>query len=407
MLHKFYLIVISITLIGVAIGRFPKLKMNRATITLAGSTILLGFGAITTDIAFKLIDFNTIALLFSMMILNANLKISGFFSIVNKFILKYAKTPKKLLILIIISSGSLSAIFLNDTIVLILTPLILYSLKQLKINPIPFVLAIPLSSNIGSMATITGNPQNMIIGISSKIPYAKFLFYLFFPSFFGLILTYFLLLFIFKKDFEKERFEIIEIPEERIFKPLLVKTLISVLILLIGFFSGANVVMTALFSISILLITRRIKPNRVFSEIDWSLLVFFSGLFIITGTLNEIGFVEKVWGFSKDYFFKGIGFFSFSTLIISNLISNVPAVLLLKPFIPLMPEPFFKWLLLAMASTLAGNLTLIGSVANLIVAEEAKKEGCEITFWTYFKAGFPITIFTLIFGIVYFKIIGG
>lgn len=407
MLYKFYLVVIAITLIGVAVGRFPKLKMNRATITLAGSTILLGFGAITTDIAFKLIDFNTIALLFSMMILNANLKISGFFSIVNKFILKYANTPKKLLILIIISSGSLSAIFLNDTIVLILTPLIIYSLKQLKINPIPFILAIPLSSNIGSMATITGNPQNMIIGISSKIPYAKFLFYLFFPSIFGLILTYFLLLFIFKKDFEKERFEIIEIPEERIFKPLLVKTLISVLILLIGFFSGANVVMTALFSISILLITRRIKPNRVFSEIDWSLLVFFSGLFIITGTLNEIGFVEKVWDFSKDYFFKSIVFFSFSTLIISNLISNVPAVLLLKPFIPLMTEPFFKWLLLAMASTLAGNLTLIGSVANLIVAEEAKKEGCEITFWTYFKAGFPITIFTLIFGIIYFKIIGG
>lgn len=404
MLNNFYLFVIGASLIGVALGRFPRLKMNRATITLAGSTILLGFGAITPDTAFKLIDFNTLALIFSMMILNANLKISGFFSIVNNFILKKAKSPRKLLFIIIISSGFLSAIFLNDTIVLILTPLILYSLKSLKINPLPYLLGLALSSNVGSMATITGNPQNMIIGISSKIPYTKFLFHLFLPSLIGLILVYFILVFLYRKEFKKKNFENIEIPQVRIFKPLLIKTLISVLILLLGFFSGASIVMTALFSISILLITRRIKPHRVFAEIDWSLLVFFAGLFIITGTLGEIGFVEKIWQIFSPLFHKGIFLFSFGTLIISNLISNVPAVLLIKPFIPLMEFPFYKWLLLAMASTLSGNLTLIGSVANLIVAEGAKKEGFEITFWEYLKAGFPVTIFTMLFGLFYFKI---
>lgn len=402
MLNIFYLIVIAITLIGVALGRFPNLKMNRATITLAGSTILLGFGAITPDIAFKLIDFNTLALIFSMMILNANLKISGFFSILNRFILIKAKNPKKLLILIIFSSGFLSAIFLNDTVVLILTPLLLYSLKSLKINPMPYLLALALSSNVGSMATITGNPQNMIIGLSSRISYTKFLQHLILPALSGLVIIYFILIYLYKKEFQKEKFETLEIPEVRIFKPLLIKTLFSIIILLVGFFSGASIVMTALFSISILLITRRIKPHRVFSEIDWSLLVFFAGLFIVTGTLREIGFVEKLWKFFSPLFERGIFLFSFGTLIISNLISNVPAVLLIKPFIPMMEFPFYKWLLLAMASTLAGNLTLIGSVANLIVAEGAKRDGFEITFWEYLKAGLPTTILTMLFGIFYF-----
>lgn len=402
MLNSFYLIIIAITLIGVALGRFPALKMNRATITLAGSTILLGFGAISPEIAFKLIDFNTLALIFSMMILNANLKISGFFSILNRFILMKAKNPKKLLVLIIFSSGFLSAVFLNDTVVLILTPLILYSLKSLKVNPLPYLLALALSSNVGSMATITGNPQNMIIGLSSRIPYTKFLLHLILPALLGLAIIYFILLFLYRKEFQKEKFEVVEIPEVKVFKPLLIKTLISILILLLGFFSGASIVMTALFSISILLITRRVKPHRVFSEIDWSLLVFFAGLFIVTGTLGEIGFVEKMWQFFSPLFNKGIFLFSFGTLIISNLISNVPAVLLIKPFIPLMDFPFYKWLLLAMASTLAGNLTLIGSVANLIVAEGAKREGFEITFWEYLKAGFPTTILTMLVGIIYF-----
>lgn len=402
MLNGFYLAVISITLIGVALGRFPNLKMNRATITLAGSTILLGFGAITPEIAFKLIDFNTLALIFSMMILNANLKISGFFSILNRFILKNAASPKKLLILIIFSSGILSSIFLNDVIVLMLTPLILLSLKDLKVNPLPYLLALALSSNVGSMATITGNPQNMIIGLSSKISYVKFLLHLIVPSLSGLIIIYFVLLFLYKNEFKKERFENIEIPQVRVFKPLLIKTIFSIIILLVGFFSGASIVMSALFSISILLITRRIKPHRVFSEIDWSLLVFFAGLFIVTGTLGEIGFVEKLWKFFSPLFERGIFLFSFGTLIISNLISNVPAVLLIKPFIPMMEFPFYKWLLLAMASTLAGNLTLIGSVANLIVAEGAKRDGFEITFWEYLKAGLPTTILTMLFGIFYF-----
>ena len=168
-----------------------------------------------------------------------------------------------------------------------------------------------------------------------------------------------------------------------VFKPLLIKTYISIFILLVGFFSGVSIVMSALFSISILLITRRIKPHRVFSEINWGLLVFFASLFIVTGTLGEIGFVEKLWNFSSAFFHKGITLFSFATIIILNLISNVPAVLLLKPFIPLMDAPFYKWLLLAMSSTLAGNLTLLGSVANLIVAEQAKNEGFEIKFMEF------------------------
>lgn len=397
--------IIIITLFGIAVGSLPKLRMNRATIALVGATVLIIVGALNLEDAYKAIDINTIILLFSMMILNINLRLSGFFKIITSKIISLANTPKQLLALIIFSSGLLSALFLNDTIVIMFTPLILDITFSLKRNPIPYLIALATSANVGSVATIVGNPQNMIIGMFSKISFVDFAIRLTPIALFGLVIIWLIITGIYKKEFKKEKL-ITPVEEDyRVYRPLLIKSTIVLFIMLTAFNLGFPVSLSALGSAALLLITRRIKPERVFIEIDWSLLVFFSGLFIITHTINQY-FISSISSL-ENYSFTGnfIWDFSIVSAILSNIISNVPAVLILSPAVIKIPNPEAVWLALAMSSTFAGNLTLIGSVANLIVAESAKKRGVKLEFYEYLKTGLPVTIITLILGIVWLSIL--
>lgn len=399
------LLIIIITLAGIALGSLPKLRMNRATIALVGATALIIIGALNLEDAYKAIDINTIILLFSMMILNINLRLSGFFKIITSKIISLANTPKQLLALIIFSSGLLSALFLNDTIVIMFTPLILDITFSLKRNPIPYLIALATSANVGSVATIVGNPQNMIIGIFSKISFADFALRLTPIALIGLIIIWLIIIGIYREEFKKEKL-ITPVEEDyRVFHPLLIKSIIVLLIMFTAFNLGFPVSLSALSGAALLLITRRIKPERVFVEINWSLLVFFIGLFIITHTINQY-FISSISSL-ESYSFTGnfISDFSIVSAILSNIISNVPAVLILSPAVFKIPNPETVWLALAMSSTFAGNLTLIGSVANLIVAESAKKRGVKLEFYEYLKVGLPVTLITLILGILWLSIL--
>jgi len=401
----FILLIIILSIIGVAIGRYPKFKMNRATIALVGSSALILAGAISIEDAFNAVDINTIILLFSMMVLNINLRLSGFFNIITSRVIGIANTPRQFLGLVIFSSGILSGLFLNDTIVLIFTPLLIEMLIYLKRNPIPYLVALATSANVGSAATIVGNPQNMIIGIDSGIPFFDFALNLTPVAFLGLGVIWLIIIIIYKNEFKKETMIVENIPEPRIYKPLLIKSSVVLVIILLGFNLGFPIALTALGGASLLLITRRIKPERVFTELDWGLLVFFTGLFIITDTLNSL-FISKYFHLSQAALSGNeIVDLSVISVVLSNLISNVPAVLILSPNIGLMPDPKTLWLTLAMASTFAGNLTLLGSVANLIVAESAKRRGIILKFNEYLKAGIPITLITLLIGVLWMFLI--
>lgn len=398
----FSIIIILITLIGVAIGRYPGLRMNRATIVLVGSTILILAQSITLNEAFNSIDLNTITLLFSMMIINANLRVCGFFDLISTKIIKYAKTPRQLLFIIIFSSGILSAIFLNDTIVLVFTPLILEITISLGLNSIPFLIALATAANVGSAATIIGNPQNMLIGISSGIPFADFLFLLAPVSISCLFIVFLIIVIIYRKEFPKKDLIEKSNKEIKIYKPLFYKSIFASLIMAILLFSGLEIPLAALTSSSILLITRRLKPQRVFREIDWSLLVFFSGLFVVTSAIETTNIGDKLFTKLIPFLEDGIIEFAISSAVISNLVSNVPAVLLFKHIISGLSDPKLFWLVLSISTTFAGNLTLLGSVANLIVAETAKTKGVHLSFVEYLKAGIPITILTLVISSIYF-----
>jgi Na+/H+ antiporter NhaD/arsenite permease-like protein len=305
----------------------------------------------------------------------------------------------------VLTSGILSALFLNDTVVLIYTPLLLDITTTFRRNPIPYLIGLVTAANIGSTATIIGNPQNMLVGFASKIPFLVFAGYLGPVAAVGLVVAWAVLIRIYPSEFAADNF--IE-PEPRPvhrYRPLLYKSLIAVTLMLVGFVVGVPIPLAALAAAGILLLTRRLKPDRIFRGVDWPLLVFFAGLFIVTGAIEILGFSGQLFAVVEPIAERGVLALTLVSVVLSNLVSNVPAVLLFRSLIPSFPNPQQAWLTLAMATTLAGNLTLLGSVANLIVAETAKARGVNLSFGEYLKAGVPITIITLTIGVLWLSFI--
>ncbi len=398
-------ILILLTLVGVAVGRFPWLRMNRATIALVGAVCLILIGAISLEGAYAALDLNTLVLLFAMMVINANLRLAGFFHLVTARVVRLASSPRRLLGLLILTSGVLSAIFLNDTIVLMFTPLVLEICTTLKRNPIPYLVGLVSAANIGSTATITGNPQNMLIGMASGIPFTTFTAYLAPVAIAGMLAAWLVLVLVYRREFAPQRFEqVYQIPP-RTYRPLLRKSLLAAGLMLVAFVAGLPIPLAALGAAALLLFTRRLKPQRVFREMDWSLLVFFGGLFIVTGAIETTGLSERLFALVLPLAEQGVAALSAVAVVLSNLVSNVPVVLLFRPLVPGFPDPQRAWLTLAMSTTLAGNLTLLGSVANLIVAESAKARGVNLSFTEYLKAGVPITLGTLLLGILWLSMV--
>jgi Na+/H+ antiporter NhaD/arsenite permease-like protein len=388
--------VLGLTYLGLALGSLPGLRMNRATIALVGSAFLIALGVVTLQEAWEAIDAKTIMFLLSMMVVNANLSYAGFFPQALSVLLSFTRSPLGVLIALTFGSGILSAIFLNDTIALIFTPLTLSLTQTLGLNPIPYLLAVAGATNIGSVATLSGNPQNILIGSFSGIGYVEFLRALIPVALIGLIIQIGLLWLLYP-DVRSRSVPQVSLQacdnfittKTRIFKPLYQKTLIITTGLLIAFVAGFPLTESALVAASLLLITRRVKPQRILKKVDWNLLVMFSGLFILTRVTQKLNLLQPfTHAINSAASLLGV------TAILSNLISNVPAVLLLQPLIP--KTDTHSWLLLAAGSTLAGNLTLFGSVANLIVAEAAKELGYKLTFWEHLRFGAPLTVCTLL-----------
>ena len=388
---------------AIAIGRIPRLRMNRATIALTGAAILVVIGAISEQQAIHAIDMGTILLLGAMMVINVNLRLAGFFRFVANRTLRYARSPRMLLALVIISSGVLSAIFLNDTICLMLTPFVVDLMRRLKRNPLPYLIGLATATNIGSVATITGNPQNLIIGQASQIPYVTFLLYLAPVALFGLCICWIVIVLLFPQEFRGVLHDV-PLPEPRPYTPLLNRTLIVVAGLMLAFLLGAPIVTAACAAAALLLISR-LRPIKLL-QLDWDLLAFFAGLFAITGAIEVTGLSQQFVQFSQPFLKGDVFGLSLITAVLSNIVSNVPAVLLLQTTIPTFDNPQTAWLTLAMASTLAGNFTLLGSAATLIVAELARQQEVELRFMDYLRVGIPITLLTLAIGIMWLTLIG-
>ena len=379
---------LGLTYLGLGLGYLPGLRMNRATIAFVGASALVGLGSISLKQAWSAIDAGTIIFLLSIMVVNAFLDSAGFFRLALALLSSYARSPFGLLITLTFISGLLSALFLNDTIALIFTPLTLGLTQALGLNPIPYLLALAGATNIGSVATLSGNPQNILIASFSSISYLAFAQALVPVAFAGLLIQLILLWWLYPevRSF-KSTLSYPDMGRNHWLKPVLYKSLIITGGLLVAFLLGAPLSESA-FVAGLLLITRRLKPERILRAVEWDLLLLFSGLFILTESVEKLQLIQPFTAMVNSSF----GLLSV-TVLLSNLISNVPAVLVLKPLIPQTNTQ--GWLLLAAGSTLAGNLTLLGSVANLIVAEAVAKQGLRLNFWEHLRFGLPLTVLTV------------
>ncbi len=393
--------IFAMTYLVVAIGRLPGFRLDRAGAALVGASLMVAVGALPLEDAPKAIDFDTIILLLGVMIVVANLRLSGFFGLVNSKVVTRARHPIVLLVSIVLASGILSAFLVNDTVCLVLTPLILDLVTRLRRNPVPYLLAIAMASNTGSTATITGNPQNMIIGSLSHIPYATFSAALSPIAGIGLVLTIGSIALVYPCEFwTRQRLQGEPQPAHTDW-PIIVKSVAVSLAMIAGFFVGIPPAEAAIVAGAVLLLTRRIKSEKVYAEIDWTLLLMFAGLFVVVAGLEHSVLSPEVIGAVGRLHLERIPVLSGITAILSNVVSNVPAVLVLKPFIAQLQSQQQAWLTVAMASTLAGNFTLVGSVANLIVVQRASAQNIEIGFWEYFRVGAPLTVLTIGIGVLW------
>ena len=383
-----------------ALGRAPGLRVDRAGAAVIGASLMVASGSIGFQEALSAVDWPTIVLLLGMMIVAANLRLAGFFRWTAAWVVRHAHHPRTLLVGVIAVSGVLSAIFVNDPICIVMTPLVVEVALALRRNPLPYLLAVAMASNAGSVATITGNPQNMMIGALSGISYARFAGALAPVAAISMAVIYLVLRWMFRKEFDGARFDLHGHARVRVNRGLLYKSLAVSAAMVWFFFAGWPVAQTAIVAGAVLLVTRRVKPEKVYREVDWPLLALFAGLFVVVAGVEKTSLEQDFLAMAKGFRLDRVWALSGFSAALSNLVSNVPAVLVFRPVVQRLADPELGWLTLAMSSTLAGNLTILGSVANIIVVERARPQ-VNIRFVDYIRAGIPVTLLTLAAGVAW------
>jgi Na+/H+ antiporter NhaD/arsenite permease-like protein len=392
-----------LTYIALALGRIPGLRIDRAGIALVGAAAMLACGVLSMRDAAKAVDYETIVLLFGMMVVVAYLRLAGFFGLATEWIAGRFSGPFSLLAVTIALSGVLSAFLVNDVVCVALTPLVLHLCQRLNRPPIPYLVGLATASNVGSVATITGNPQNIIIGSLSQISYLRFAARLAPVALIGLVINFVIVALVYRMTLRETVPGLpaeYEAPRTKVYRPLLSKSIAVTLITVGLFFAGQPIALVALAAAGVMMLDR-VRPERVYRSIDWPLLVMFAGLFVVVHAF-EVNVVHT-WGLERWHALldSPVIMVSGLSVLLSNLVSNVPAVLLFKPLMEVMPQKELAWLALSMSSTLAGNLTILGSVANLIVVENARRAGTELGFVEYLKVGVPLTVLTTLVGIAW------
>ena len=386
-----------------ALGKFPWMKIDRPGAAIIGGVLMVAFRIVGAQDALASIDFATIVLLFSMMLIVAHLRVVGFFDWITEHVIQRLDR-RHLLPVVVFSSGILSAFLVNDVICLVMTPFVIRIARRLRLDPLPHLLAVATASNIGSVATITGNPQNILIGSVSGLSYLSFLAHLGPVALVGLMVDWAVLSWLFRPG-ARGAAVVVDAPPPRSPRRVLWKPIVVLMAVLAGFLAGAPPALVAAIGAALLLITRSVQPQRVYDGVDWGLLIFFVGLFVIVGGAERAGVTARLLEPAERWNLHWLPVFTAVTAALSNVVSNVPAVMVLRTLIPAFPDPRAGWLGLAMASTLAGNLTITGSVANIIVVERAAADGVAIGFRDYLRAGLPLTLATLVIGCAWLTIV--
>jgi Na+/H+ antiporter NhaD/arsenite permease-like protein len=405
------LAIFALTYLLIAVQRLPYLRLNRPAAALLGAVAMVLVGRLPLADAYAAVDLDVIVFLLGVLIVTAHLELGGFFEWAAGRVVRRLRAPRALLAALVALSGVLSAFFINDTLCLVLTPLAIAALRPLRLAPLPFLLAIALGANVGSAMAITGNPQNMLIGVASGIGYGRFLLTLALPSLGGLAIVYAVIARLHRADLEPPPAtgEALVVPELED-RALVVKALLVFTGALAGWLAGASLPLVAIVAGSIMLAIAGRDPADALARVEWPLLLFFAALFVVMRGVRDLplvtSFTTSAAGHLTGEPWRDATVVSAAMLALSNLVSNVPAVILWLPVVPTLPHRDYVWLAMAMSSTFAGNLTILGSMANLIVAERAKARGEVIGFWDYARVGVPVTVLTLAWGIACLALTG-
>ena len=398
------LVILVVTYLLIAVQRVPYLRLNRPSAALLGAVAMVTIGGLPLADAYAAIDLDVMVFLLGVLLITGFLEIGGFFEWAARHVVRRARSPRALLAAVVATSGLLSAFFVNDTICLVLTPLVIAALRPLELAPLPFLLAIALGSNVGSAMTPMGNPQNMLIGVASGIHFAKFIASLALPSLGGLVIVFGVLSFVHRRELSKPLPSGADVPRAHFDAPLVKRSLLVFGGALIGWLLGFSLPLVAITAAAILLAIAQRDPVKAFEKVEWSLLLFFGALFVVMRGARDLPLIASLTSAAGAQLhgapIHDAVVTSAAMLALSNFVSNVPAVVLWLPVVPNVVAPSFIWLVMAMSSTFAGNLTLLGSMANLIVAERAEARGERMGFGDYFRVGLPVTVLTLAWGIV-------
>jgi len=399
------LAIFAIVYVGMILGRLPGLALDRTGIALLGAIALLSLGRVGMDEIGKAVDESTIALLFGLMIVSAQFRLSGLYSYLVRRLAIVRASPHILLAMLIGLVGLLSAVLVNDVVCLAMAPVLVEACSRRGLDPKPFLLALACAANVGSMATLIGNPQNMLIGQVLHLSFSHYTAIALVPSVLGLVAVWAVLVWKYGGRWTAPRWRIsVEAPQYNRWQTTKGLVLLVGLVIVFLFSSMPRDIM-ALGTAGILLCSRQMRSREVLGMVDWQLLVLFLGLFIVNYAVEASGSLAMLMDKSAAI---GLDFHEPIWLFIgcaglSNVVSNVPAVMLLLPSAghPLGGP------ILAFASTLSGNLLIVGSIANIIVVDQAARMGVSITWREHARIGVPVTALTLIAAGVWLMIING
>ena len=399
------LVIFAATYVLIAVQRLPFVHLNRPAASLLGAVAMVGFGVLPLVDAYAAIDFDVLVFLLGLMLIVGYLEVGKFFEFAAEWILQRARTPERLLFGVVVGGGLLSALFVNDTICLVVTPVLLAALGPLRVRPTPYLIGLAMGANAGSVVSVTGNPQNMLVGIWSGASFRSFLLHLLPVGLGGLAITYGYLRWAYRADLAepfRERLETVPVALDR---PLVVKGLVLFAGAVVAWLAGGPLPLVAIAAGALMVAVARRDPAYAIDRVEWSLLLFFASLFVVMRGLEQTGAVTWIDRHALALVQDGSRWSAAAVVsgvmaVLSNLISNVPAVMLWRNTVPQLPDPHLVWRVVAMSSTFAGNLLLIGSMANLIVAERAETRGVRIGFGEYARVGVPVTLLTLAWGVV-------
>lgn len=404
------LAVFGLVYIGISAQRVRALPIGRPSFSLVGASTLVVLGlfagpvGLKPDEALAAVEPHTISLLFGMMVVSSGLAIGGFFDVASVWIARHARSPARLLWIVTIGCGVLSAVLMNDAVCLLATPLVVMLAERLRANKLPLALGVAMGSNAGSALTLGGNPQNMLVARLSGLSYRAYAFHAAVPTAFALVATAGLLHAIHRKSLAAPtvsgadaaldaRAVVLGGAPPKADRIVLGASLLATVGIVVANLAGANLAWSAIVGASVVIASARERAEELLEKVDFTVLIFFAGLFIVVAALQKTGLPGEWLGVVAKHPIGQSRYFLAGTLALgAQVVSNVPLIMLLEPWLRTLPNPDAVWTETAIVTTLAGNLTLLGSVANVIVVERA---GIRIGFWGYLRAGLPISVVTL------------